>query len=87
MRGDDFCTPAGGLSLLSPSVLFLHRAAALLAGAPVLGIDCEWQPAMREEESNSRAPVAILQVCTCGFTASLRCGSRLVGKMSHKLQL
>lgn len=42
----------------------LDRAAALLAGAPVLGIDCEWQPAMREEESNSRAPVAILQVAS-----------------------
>jgi hypothetical protein len=39
-----------------------RRAAALLAGAPVLGIDCEWQPAMREGQSQSATPVAILQV-------------------------
>ena len=42
--------------------IFCHRAAALLAGAPVLGIDCEWQPALRADESQSAAPVAILQV-------------------------
>lgn len=46
-------------------VILCYRAGALLAGAPVLGIDCEWQPAMRADESQSAAPVAILQVAAC----------------------
>lgn len=45
------------------------RAAALLAGAAVLGVDCEWQPAglaapSSEAASESATPVSLLQVCT-----------------------
>jgi hypothetical protein len=49
-------------------IVLWYRAVALLAGAPVLGIDCEWQPALRADESQSAAPVAILQVAACATT-------------------